>query len=275
MIPIGLVTRDRHPILDVTLRSLSATALPPDQVIVIFDDGSTSKATQNYLYTNKPVSVLRRWPTDSPHWQQYVGRNIGSRETAQGIDGKIDVIRLAKKPLGVVTASCRAFTWMVERFGAEQGIVMVQDDVVFHERWLERLQAAEREPEENARHPVGLIAGCWINKHVLKRKPMALVPKGGVTAQCYYVTPAGVKAIAPWAARTHNFSKGFDNKFCASIRGRADVYRMHPAVCQHIGLESLVRPSWSWHKWTSKGRIDFSAKGPFALGDDVRSFVLP
>lgn len=275
MIPIGLVTSDRHAILDLTLRSLSATSLPPDQPLVIFDDGSRKKATLNYLYTQKVVGVHQNLPLASNHWRKFVGRNIRSREKASGLEGRIHVVRLGKRPSGVVNASCLAFNWMVEKFGMEQGIVMVQDDVVFQKEWLERLQAAEREPQDG-RRPVGLITGCWINKkNIEKRSPMTLVPKGGITAQCYYVTAAGINAVRPWTKRKHEITRGFDNKFCANIRRSADVYRMHPAVCQHIGVESLVRPTWGWHKWNSKGRIDFSAQGPHVLADDVRSFACP
>jgi hypothetical protein len=272
MIPIGLVTRDRHTILDMTLRSLSATNLPEDQVLVVFDDGSSKKATQNYLYTNKTVATQQNLPLTSTHWRRFVGKNIRSRQQAPGISKQITVIRLGNRSQGVVNASCKAFNWMLERFGGEQGIVMVQDDVVFHKEWLERLQVAERKPHDD-RRPVGLIAGCWINKkNVEKRKPMTFVERGGITAQCYYLTPAGIEAVRPWTQRHHNYVRGFDNKFCAAVRGKTDVYRMCPAVCQHIGVESLVRPNWSWHKWNAKGRVDFSAHGPFAMANEVRSF---
>jgi len=275
MPPIGIVTRDRHAMLDLTLRSLSATALPADQAVVIFDDASSQEVTLRYLNTDKPVNVARTLPLGSRHWRRFVGRNVQYRENATGISGKIHVERLGDRPKGVVNASCQAFTWMVNKFGRDQGIIMVQDDVVFHEEWLQRLQAAEREPQGNER-PIGLIAGCWINKkNVEQRRPMTLVPRGGVTAQCYYVTPAGIDAVLPWASQWHQLTRGFDNKFCAHIRNGADVYRMHPAVCQHIGIASLVRPGWSWYRWNAKGRIDFSGHGPFAMASDVRSFAKP
>jgi hypothetical protein len=269
--PIGLVTRNRHAVLDVTLRSLSASNLPDDQKLIIFDDGSDLKATKDYLYTNRLVSTVLRLPHKNQHWDKWLGK-LPVRKRAHGIDGKIEVVRLGDASKGVVRASCAAFRWMLEKYGPEHGIVMVQDDVVFTEQWLERLHAAKQKPEPDGR-PVGLIAGCWINKkNSTKREPMTLVPNGGITAQCYYITPAGIRAVLPWTRKNHTISKGFDNKFCAHVRSKADVYRMHPAVCQHIGLESLVRPRWKWNKWNAKGRIDYSAKKPYPLAEDVRSF---
>jgi len=271
MIPIGIVTRNRHTMLDVTLRSLSASDLPADQQVVVFDDASNQQSTKDYLYTDKPVFVGASWPR-SQRWRDMDLDQVRSRNKSPGLDGKVRVIRLGRGPSGVVNASCQAFCRMVESFGRDHGIIIMQDDVVFNADWMARMTTAAQEPEPN-RRPVGLVAGCWINKkNSQKRSPMTYVPHGGVTAQCYYVTPEGIKAVLPWASRRHNMRMGFDNKFCAHVRSACDIYRMHPAVCQHIGLASLVRPSWRWTRWHSKGRVDFSARGPFPLAATVRSF---
>lgn len=272
MIPIGVVTRDRHAVLDVTLRSLSASDLPEDQVLVVFDDGSHRKSTKDYLYTSEGVHLGVQWPK-TRHWLNLGLGDVQSKAKGRGLAGKVHVVRLGPAPLGVVNASCRAFCLMVEKFGGDHGIIMGQDDVVFNSDWMTRLIDAEQHPVPNRQQSVGLITGCWINKkNAEKREPMTFVSGGGITAQCYYVTPAGVAAVLPWAKQCHTASRGFDNKFCAHIRDKADVYRMHPAVCQHIGLESLVRPGWRWTRWHAKGRIDFSGRGPYPLAKYVRSF---
>lgn len=270
MPPIGIVTRNRHEMLDITLRSLSAADLPDDQELIVFDDGSDRKATLEYLYTDKIVFLRTKLPQDK-HAQRIFG-DVKPKTRGKGLKEKIRVVRLANQSQGVVNASCAAFRWLVERYGAERGIIIMQDDVVFNENWLERMLTAKQKPE-NDRRPVGLIAGCWINKkNPTRREPMTLVPGGGITAQCYLVTPEGIAAVMPWAQQSHGMSMGFDNKFCAHIRTHADLYRMHPAVCQHIGVASIVRPKWSWYKWNTKGRIDFSASGPYPLARHVRYF---
>lgn len=272
MIPICIVTRNRHTVLDITLRSLSASDLPDDQVLVIFDDASDNTMTQRYLYTKEQVPLLTTWPNNK-HWREAGLGTISSRKHGLGIDEKIMVVRFGTRPTGVVNASCRAFREMIERHGTERGIIIVQDDVVFCRDWLSAMRDAEKHPE-NTQRPVGLIAGCWLNKrNPTKRTPMTRVVHGGPTAQCLYVTEAGIRAVLPWASQVHTITQGFDNKFCAHVRGQADIYRMHPAVCQHIGVRSLVRPWWKWSRWHAKGRIDFSACGPFQLADDVRAFA--
>ena len=272
MTPICIVTRNRHAILDVTLRSLSASDLPEDQVLIVFDDGSDHPVTLKYLYSDTVVPVYHRWPASGKYWQSMLG-DVKSKPSSAGLSGRVRVVRMSKRQRGVVNASCDAFYRMVRKYGPEQGILILQDDAVFNTDWFRRLQAAEQKPVQDGR-PVGLIAGCWINKGNAehRRAPMTLVPNGGVTAQCYYVTPAGIAAVMPWASKEHAINKGFDNKFCAAVRESTDIYRMHPAVCQHIGTTSIVRPQWAWHKWNSKGRVDFSARGPYPLAEHVRSF---
>lgn len=271
MPPIAIVTRNRHSVLDVTLRSLSASKLSVDHPLLIFDDGSDDPQTLKYLYEDQPIQLKSFWHRDIANWGNVFGY-MPYKPVATGIAGKIRVIRLGTQSQGVVRASCAAFRQMVQKFGPERGILMVQDDVVFNDDWFERLQDAERKPVQG-RRPVGLICGCWLNKPERSaRRPMALVERGGITAQCYYVTPAGIAAVLPWACQSHNFDKGFDNKFCEAVRTQADVYRMVPAVCQHIGVSSLVRPYWKWTQWTRRGRIDYTASGPYPLAKDVRHF---
>jgi len=273
MVPICIVTRNRHHLLDITLRSLSASDLPDDQVLVIFDDSSNDPHTQRYLYTDQPVGVYTQLPS-GPGWEAMGLSAVVPRRVANGLKDRVLVVKLGAQPMGVVNASCRAFSLMVEMFGPERGIIMCQDDVVFNSDWFTRMNDAQNYPNPEATRPIGLITGCWLNREdKVRRIPMSLVPEKGITAQCYFVTPAGVKAVREWARHAHNLDKGFDNKFCANVRiGGADVYRMFPAVCQHIGFHSIVRPTWRWHRWSAKGRVDYSTEGPFPLAHDVRKF---
>lgn len=269
--PICIVTSDRHHMLDVTLRSLSATNLPEYQQLTVFDDGSKNQHTLDYLYTDRQVPLQANFPTQAANWKKYC--NVDSRFRGKGIADKVEVVKLNMEPKGVVRATCKAVLHMVEKYGTERGILMCQDDVVFKHDWLEQLQAAERKPHPDHRN-VGLIAGCWINRKATDnyKSPMTYIHRGGITAQCYYVTQAGLESALPWVQQHHNFSKGFDNKFCAAVRRSADVYKMHPAICQHIGVNSLVRPSWRWHRWNNRGRVDYTITGPYAMGPDVRKF---
>lgn len=241
-------------------------------MLIIFDDASQELNAHQYLYGDGPVDVDVKLPNDKFWHDQDLG-HVVSRTDATGIKGKIAVVRMGDTPKNVVNATCLAFSWMVEMFGPEHGIVMLQDDVVFNHDWLDRMIAAQAHTVPGA-PPLGLITGSWSNcPNPDPREPITYVPSRGITAQCYFVTPTGIAAVYDWTKRMHPYNKGFDNKFCANIRtGGASVYRMHPAVCQHIGIVSTVRPHWGWRRHGAQGRVDLTARGPFGLADQVRSF---
>jgi hypothetical protein len=270
--PIGVVTRNRHKLLDVTLRAISAT-VPVATPVVVFDDASDSKDTLAYLYTDQKVRLSMSWPNDDG-WRMMGLHTIKAKGRGLGICSKIHVCRLSDERLGVVNASCLAFVWMVRKFGRERGILMVQDDVAFVEGWFDAIREAAQHPRGDRQQPVGLVCGCWLNKsNKEKTMPMTYTPKGGITAQCYYITPEGIDAVLPWASELHSLDRGFDNKFCAHVRSNgADVYRMHPAICQHIGIQSTVRHGRGWCKRGVKGRVDYSCTGPYPLAKYVRNF---
>lgn len=274
MIPIGIVTRNRYRMLDITLRSLSASELPDNQEVIIFDDWSLDRGTLAYMCRPDWVASSIEFPTDAA-WTELGLDSVKSNTVAYGIRDKVRIVDLGRPQKGVVGASCAAFLELVHTYGAEHGIIMCQDDVVFNPDWYQRITEMPLRPLATRKNPVGLVCGAWINVGEKRRKdrPWSFVPRGGVTAQCYYITKEGIAAAFPWATRDHNIKQGFDNKFCAAIRnGGCDVYVMTPAVCQHIGIHSSVRPKWGWHQWSKKGRVDFTARGPFPLADTVKKF---
>lgn len=260
MIPIGILTRNRHEILDVTLRSLSATELPDEQEIVVFDDRSENVDTLRYLYTSEAVSLKYNWP-DLP-----ILRNIVSVDSGPGLFGKVTVVQLSSNPLGVMRASCLMLRMLIERYGTKHGIIYCQDDVIFNENWFARLTQAV--PSD-----AGLTAGLWLNKDLPVSNTPIRVSSGGITAQCYYITPLGLAAIKTFIETPPALPAGFDNKLCAAVRSRATVYMVSPAIGQHIGIDSGVRPQIGWQAWDPRGRLDYSACGPFVLASEVKKFV--
>jgi len=276
MIPIGIVTRDRHSYLDLTLRSLSAAALPDDQVLVVYDDRSKDKNTCRYLYTNERVALQCDLPCDDG-WKKLGLGKVRSRKVGPGIRGKVDVQLLGDKPMGVKNASCRAIKrlWVDYKDAVERcGLILIQDDVVFNPDWLARMEHAIRQARKS-RPPLGLLCGMRLNTPLIGIKPNPfLVKTRGVTAQCYYVSPAGLKAVQGFLSKWHKSKQGFDNKMCARIRGGGTgVYMMQPPVCQHVGIVSLVRPSWKWHWKSKKGRVGYQSRGPYPMAKEVRKFA--
>jgi hypothetical protein len=264
MIPIGFVTCNRHKFLDVTLRSLSATTLPADQEVIVYDDCSDDASTLTYLYTNNPVALAYEWPDFD------IVRDIESQTRGPGIERKVHVVRF-DEPLGVMRGSCKAFHDMIERYGTERGIIMCQDDLIFNEDWLARLTV----PVTPVARPVGLVAGIWLQHNLPARKVPQLVEHGGITAQCYYLTTAGCDAIAKFLRNPPKDKVGFDNRLCQAVRSAADVYALSPAMGQHIGIASTVRPWVKWRTWGARGRLDWSSQPPYAMAPSVKKFVKP
>jgi len=271
MVPIGILTHNRHNLLDVTLRSLSASGLSEDQPLVVFDDGSDNEHTLRYLYSNDTVSTHVNFPLGDPRWQFYLS-GVKSRPIATGIKDKVQVVRMSEYSLGVVNAGCGAIRHLVSMFGRENGIILLQDDVVFTEGWLQKMvDAVAGLPPDSP--TAGLVTGCWLlTPNTDRNKPISLSENGGTTAQCYYITPTGLASAWHWITQQHTIRKQFDNKLVAAIRVGTSVYRMHPPVCQHIGIDSKVRPGWKWKRFNSQGRVDYYIRGPYALADEVRTF---
>jgi hypothetical protein len=270
LVPIGIITRNRHAYLDVTLRSLSATRLPDDQALVLFDDATDDRTTLAYLYEDRPVDVSHRWPRDR-EWLRAGLDVIESRAYARGMGDDMEVIRLGNTPLGVVNASCAAARFLIERYGYGQGIVLLQDDVVFTTDWLESIVTAAG---RCAPLPPGLIAGMRLNVANPDRQSPTFIPRDGLTAQCYYLTAAGLEAARAYLYAKHRARQRFDDSLCEAVRrGGLGVYVMYPPVCQHFGIQSLVRPEWDWRVKTPRGRIDLDAAGPFVLSDCIRPFA--
>jgi len=273
MIPIGIMSHNRHKYLDVTLRSLSRTKMFNSSV-TIFDDASDSPETHAYLYTNEVVELQYNFPKDK-HWQAMGLGGVKSRKEGKGIHGQVEVVRLGDTKLGVVNAACAAIQHLCAMYPEDSqnnGIIVLQDDVVFNTNWQARLRKAGRRLQETGQDP-GLLAGCALNRSFKGPPNKAVNPgKKAPTAQCYYIFPCGLRAAANWIDGQHDVTKGFDNKLCAVIKRKHKIYVMNPAVCQHIGIVSKVR-GWNWRWCNVKGRVAYQARGPFPLAKDVKQFM--
>jgi len=276
MIPIGIVTRNRHQYLDITLRSLSATDLPDDQHLVVYDDASDDEDTLAYLYSDQTISTACDLPINDVWKKDLHLKDVAPREEAPGLKGKVQVHLVGDKPVGVFNASCRAILRLWEDYEdsvKRNGLVLIQDDVVFCPQWLKKLKSASTKVKRYTPKP-GLLCGMQLNMAGIGKKPNPhLWPRKGITAQCYYFTPHGLQRVRPFLAKWHKHKKGFDNKMCAAVRTHgAGVYLMNPAVCQHIGVVSLVRPGWNWRWKSKKGRVGYQSHGPFPMADEIREF---
>lgn len=272
VVPIGIVTKDRVVYLDATLRSLSATDLPKNVPVTVFDDASATPQAKNYYSTNKVVQVKSHWPK-SAEWKK-AGLDIVTKPqvSPKGIKGKVTVHTLGKTSLGVVSASCRAIQLMFQAHPDAPGIILLQDDVVFNHDWYTRLVTTAQDASLYQK-PLGLLAGIKINHSFKARQKKQKVLGSGITAQCLYISRACFTALKTgYLGKTHKTKQRFDDTFRQAIV-KAGFWAgcIFPFVCQHIGIKSLVRPGRRWFSRT-KGRIGYYAHPPYVIQETVKSF---
>ena len=272
MVPIGLVTRDRVEYLDITLKSLSATALPKDVAVTVFDDGSMGNVTKNYYSTNKSLAIAAKWPTGDT-WKKTLGLGVVNEAArkVQGIKGKVPVTRLGKRSSGVVNASCRAICKLFEANPAAPGVILLQDDVVFKDDWYNRMLDTVARSSEFTDKKLGLLAGIKLNYSVDKSKRDQLAVASGVTAQCLYISKAAHDLLySSYLNKTHTTGKRFDDTLRRNVAG-SGLWAgcIFPFVCQHIGVKSLVRPKKPW-KQGRNGRVGYHVHPPYAMAGEVR-----
>jgi hypothetical protein len=269
-VPIGIVTRNRAVYLDTTLRSLSATPLSSTSVTV-YDDSSDDCSTRAYLYTNECISTVHSWPKER-QWRLAGLDFLQDDLLLTGIANRIQVVRISRDPKGVVSASCFAIRDLFQRNPDSNGVILLQDDLVFKTNWFQRLVSAVCVVAE----PVGIISGITLTG--LRDGDVLVAGASAVrfcTAQCYYLSRQFFERGYAWFCRDDHEQVGFDDKICAlSHDCGLNVQLLVPFVCQHIGVDSKVRPSRKYfrNRW-SLGRIGFASAPPYAYADSVRCFL--
>lgn len=272
--PIGILTRDRVGCLDVTLRSLSLTGLPEHVSVTIYDDASREDETLRYYQSNERIEVPSEFRM-TKKWRD-AGLEVVNHTWMQptGIRGLISIRRLADTSLGVMNASCRAICHLFERHPAANGVFLLQDDVVFKENWYHRMLATIDRAGEFTQRPLGVLAGLKINKK-LDVPASTVAVKCGITAQCLYISRNYFRVAGDFFQVEHARRKGFDDFLCLDARRRGFWSGViYPFVCQHIGVQSIVRPAYRWES-REGGRVGYHVVPPFAMSDQVRNFLRP
>lgn len=272
MIPIGIVTQNRVEYLDITLRSLSASNLPSDTKLTVFDDASSHQSTRLYYDTNALVPSEPKWPV-GPKWQK-LGLDVITNPVRPpiGIKDQIRVCRMAEKPMGVVRGSCFAVRRLFAENPDAPGVILLQDDVIFKPEWFNRLVTTADNSDQFTGMPLGLLAGIKLN-HRVRPTPKHAAIRSGITAQCLYITRAAYHALKDtYLARQHSITKQFDDTFRNAVANeKLWAGCIFPYVCQHIGIVSRVRPERKWYSRPT-GRVGYYVHPPYALSEKVRAF---
>ena len=273
-VPIGIVSRNRAVYLDCTLRSLSATHLPSNVPVVVFDDASDDPATRAYLDSNEPVVTDHQWPREEA-WRAAGLDFLPNSPKLHGIVNRVAVRRLASESCGVCNASCAAIEELFDRFPRAPGVIVLQDDVVFNFDWYQRLTSHARKAQA-APARIGLVAGMHFDRVFATQ--MYVMPAQVLlyyTAQCYYLTRPFYQRLRSWFRRKDHARADFDRQLChlAQYNGFA-VEVIRPFVCQHIGVDSSVRSDRSYFgDKNTLMRIGLSSRPPYVFADSVRDFL--
>lgn len=267
--PIGILSRNRAAYLDVTLRSLSATTLPSDVSVRVFDDASDDAATLRYYRTTGRVGLAYHWPVD----KDWVPRGFTVLPTngisqCRGIVDKV-TIEQSDRPVGVVLASCAAVRQLFADTTAA-GIFLLQDDVLFSKDWYGKMLDTVSRSREFTDKPVGILAGIKLNTKLHVSAGQIAVPSG-ITAQCLYISRQAFDSVQ-FLSHPPNVRQRFDDLLRRSVT-QAGLWGgvIYPFVCQHIGIKSLVRPHKRWAVG-STARIGLYSIPPYAMSDEVRQW---
>jgi len=269
MVPIGIVTRNRVQYLDVTLRSLSATDLPTDVPVTVFDDVSDNPFVKRYLTSNARLNMQRNWPGHAT-WRKAGLAVIQQADgPPKGVNGRVHWQSLGNTPRGVVEGSCEAVRRMFKAHPDAPAVILLQDDVIFNANWYERLCVTAQTHEFP--QPLGVLSGCKLNQvySALKgQKSLPPVLASGITAQCLYITRAAHNKLDMFKLPQRQ-RKQFDDMLKRRVSNNgmwAGV--ILPFVCQHFGVQSQVRPTRTWSS-RKNGRIGFYAYPPYVVAKEV------
>lgn len=267
IVPIGIVTRNRAAYLDVTLRSLSATFLPSDSPLFIFDDASDCPITRQYLSTTTQQAWPLPWAETPKNWAE-AGLNMLTEVPGdgRGIADRVEVIP-AIRPRGVVAASCSAVVALFERYPDAGGVFLLQDDVIFNADWYVRMIGAAWSVDR-----LGVLSGMRLNRKNRGDGPVLFC---GSTAQCLYITNSFYTAAKRWFTTKRSGHTKFDDQICRQAGRYNHVAALiNPFVCQHFGIVSMVRPRVNWYRGgtAKRGRIGYHSHPPYVLADTVRTF---
>lgn len=266
-VPIGITTRNRVVYLDHTLRSLSATDLPEDVAVHVFDDGSDDIFSLMYYDECEQQSFVmaHQWPC-FPEKKKFVTDTdlndvLDNDPHIWPVGDRVQIVK-DEKQLGVVERTLDAVNYLMCTYHEAPGVIVMQDDIVFNAHWYQHLlQCADNTK-------AGIVS-AYQSSHYSKSDV-----KGFVPAVCLYYSREFWKAATTFFEAPHQGDAFYDTVLCRECRRLGfDIMYLDPSVCQHIGVESIVRPGRQFHNedW-SEARMSESTRPPFVMNKRVKDF---
>ena len=277
-VPIGVVTRNRAAMLDVTLRSLLASRLPDKLVIDVLDDASDESSTRGYLrgdwnlrlngarkIRRQAARFRRQWQIDPRWWR--VGRVDGIRTVAGVFNsgGIFNIWPISYPSVGVVNASCRAVQNMFLHHPNAPGVILLQDDVVFTENWYQDLLFHGLHAPD-----IGIVSGCSHVSNLRSDGRQRLMREAICSAQVLFIHRRAYDKLRWWFEWDHQYQQGFDSMLCYELQSKGtelSVGVIHPAIAQHVGFDSQVFAGRE--RILKSDRFAKDAVGPIVVAADL------
>jgi len=272
MIQIGILTRNRGVYLDATLRSLSATRIPREAPVIVYDDASDDPLARRYLDTTDVFPVEHCWPRCAA-WTAAGLDFLPDNPTLRGIADRVEVVPVGRTAVGVANASYFAIRDLFSRSPDTPGVILLQDDVVFTANWYERLVGQVGRVFQVGRRQ-GIVAGMHLD-HRQKRRITRTSPVRFCSAQCCLITRELFEDQRAWFDRTDHEPRNFDKWLCKLLRTKGfELHLLYPYVCQHIGVVSKVRPNAAFYRDDrALGRVGLGASGSYSWSRMPRSIL--
>lgn len=214
-IPIGILTKNRAVYLHETLKHIG------DYEYTVFDDFSDCPIARRYLDTGDEFVIPHKWPS----YEELKKFNLQDNPTVTGLNGRFR--QFCPQSVGVVNASCWAIRDLFRDNPDSDAVILLQDDIILKPDWYERMTLYPRDR-------VGIVAGMHLD----------YARSDYCTAQCYLITREFYENQNWWFLIMRPIStNSFDVKICRKAhREKFSVDLLLPYCCQHIGVESQVRP---------------------------------
>ena len=275
-IPIALRSRNRTPLLDVTLRSVLSTKLPEGFELLILDDCSPDPITQQYLFTDDTIVLPEpfTWLTGPP-WYSYMGK-IQDIPQIQGIKSVVEVVQPESRK-GVRGGIFWCVDYMMTRYPDAPAVIVTEADAVFHEDWYDALingyEVLKEKPGPNG-DTLGILTcydrkgKCGKNQTGYGAFHRSVSRKGktniwscacGIGGVNYLLTRSFYEAAIGSFKATYNPGQRSGDTTLQGVCGAAkfNIGVTAPSFCQHIGAESLAWPGKGW-RYTKNFRKPFA-----------------
>lgn len=284
-VPIAVRSRNRPRYLDITLRSLFASAIITKNVIIA-DDRSDIKIMDDYFYTDKNIKFDKSivWPEEKS-WRKRIG-NIYKLENLNsiiGLNSKIPII-IPEKRKGVRGH----IFWLIDRLMTDypnaEYVVVVEDDIIFNYHWYTNLikcyHKYKNEEGPYKSYQMGLlttydrIGGANKGKEIVWRgkfynKKGKFIKFRNISGCVILCTRKYYEAAKEHFKATYHPRETSGDVHIQNIAReyRFNIAATYPSYAQHIGVKGIARPL------VTKLRQTNNFKQPFVLANKISDFI--